>query len=68
MIPGIIGNVHKACSMALKMEARENGFHVCSMMSRGSNDLPLTSGKLHHNGLWEDFRTVLEYINKKYRQ
>ena len=46
--------------------ARKAGFKVCTMLFRGADGIPITSGKLSHSGAWRDAEYAFEYINKTY--
>ena len=36
------------------------------MLFRGSDDLPMTSGKISYSGCWQDFKTIVEHVNREY--
>ena len=47
-------------------DARKAGFKVGTMVFRGGQGLPITSGKLSHAGSWYDCKRIIEYVHDKY--
>lgn len=66
MAPGLGGGSHNLYTIALVRAARRSGFKVGTMLFRGADNLPITSGKLSYSGCWQDCKAIIEYVHSKY--
>ena len=46
--------------------ARQAGYKVATILFRGGQGLPITSGKLSYSGCWEDIDHIFKHLSKKY--
>ena len=66
MCPGLGGSSHNFYCLSLCWAARRAGFKVATLLFRGCEKIPITTGKLSYAGSWQDCEFALEYISKKY--
>ena len=66
MAPGLGGSVKNLYTTALGFAAQQAGYKVGTILFRGADGLPVTSGKLSYSGCWQDCKTVLEYAYDRY--
>ena len=66
MAPGLGGKSTNMYTTAMLRNARKSGFKVGTICFRGSEDLPVTSGKLSYSGSWTDMKAIIEYVFGKY--
>ena len=66
LAPGLGGGSHNLYTIALVRAARRSGFKVGTMLFRGADELPITSGKLSYSGCWQDCKTIIDYVHSKY--
>ena len=66
LAPGLGGASNNLYTIALVRAARRSGFKVGTMLFRGSDGLPITSGKLSYSGAWEDCKAIVEYAHRRY--
>lgn len=65
MVPGVAGNSDNLYQIALLRELREQ-FKVVTLLFRGTEGVPITSGLLSHPGSWQDISAGIEYVANKY--
>ena len=66
LAPGLGGGSDNLYTIALVRHARRAGFKVGTIMFRGADGLPITSGKVSYSGAWQDCKVILEYVRNKY--
>lgn len=66
LAPGLGGASDNLYSIALVRAARRSGFKVGTMLFRGADGVPITSGKLSYSGAWEDCKAIVEYVHNRY--
>jgi len=64
--PGLGGGSRNLYTIGLLWAARKSGFKVGTMLFRGAEDLPITSGKLSYGGAWKDCKSIIDHIDAKY--
>ena len=46
--------------------ARKQGYKVGTILFRGAEGLPFTSGKLHYGGSWRDVKSIIDHVHETY--
>ena len=64
--PGLGGASTNLYSTGLNVAAHRQGYTVGTIIFRGGNGIPITSGKISYSGCWQDVKEILEYAHNKY--
>lgn len=64
--PGLGGASTNLYSTGMNVAAYRQGYTVGTIIFRGGDGIPITSGKISYSGCWEDAKEVLEYAHNKY--
>lgn len=65
MIPGVAGGSHNLYQLAMIRHVRDR-FKLVTLLMRGSDGVPITSGLLCHPGSWEDIQAGINHIVDTY--
>lgn len=66
MAPGMSGCRDRLYTLCLMWLARKKGYKVGTILFRGAEDLPYTSGKISYGGAWRDAKNVIDHVHKTY--
>ena len=66
LFPGLGGGADNSYTISLETQALKRGYCVGSILFRGAQGLPLTSGLLSCARSSDDARVALEFVQKKY--
>ena len=66
LAPGLGGGSQNFYTLVLLYQARKLGYKVGTLLFRGGEGLPITSGKVCYSGSWEDAKTLIEHVHDKY--
>jgi len=64
LAPGLGGSVMNFYTLNLLHQARKQGFKVGTLVFRGGDNLPITSGKISYSGCWGDLKTLIDHVHE----
>ena len=65
LVPGVAGGSDNLYQTALIREVRDQ-FKIVTLLFRGTEGVPITSGLLCHAGGWTDIKVGIDYVTEKY--
>jgi len=66
LCPGIGGSIRALYMYGMLWHARTKGYKVGRIYFRTADEIPVTANKMSCFSNWEDVKTVLEHVHKKY--
>ena len=60
------GGSYNLYTLCLMWIARKQGYKVGTILFRGAQGLPFTSGKITYGGAWRDAKSIIDHVHKTY--